>query len=176
MQVDAQARVLAAHEDSGLEEWGASAGLLHTPRENGTGLTLSLCPQWGQTQSATESLWGATHGGELAGTKRFDAQRRIDAEAGYAMRLRLNAGLLSPYAGVALAGDSGGRSGRCGLRWALGDGSAFGVEATQDRGAERESIGALNSRAEMRFLNGTRQTRRRAQRTREAPVTTPWTQ
>ena len=151
LQLDAQARVLAAHEDSGLEEWGASAGLLYSPREDGTGLTLSLRPQWRETQSATETLWGARHGGELAGAEGFNAEHRIDAEAGFALRLRRNAGLLTPYAGMALQGSSGGRSMRGGLRWTFADALSVGLEATQDRNAGGDSSEALNARANIRF-------------------------
>ena len=111
LQIEAQARMLAAHEDDGYEEWGASAGLVYTTRENGTGLNLSLRPLWGQAQSATETLWGATHGGELAARQSFEAEQRIEAEAGYTMRLRNNKGLLTPYTGLAVQGSPSGLTG-----------------------------------------------------------------
>ena len=59
LSIDARARMLAAHADSGYEEWGASATVRLAPDGRGRGLSLSLAPTIGAAASASERLWGA---------------------------------------------------------------------------------------------------------------------
>ncbi|MCY4375212.1 MAG: hypothetical protein OXC31_15745, partial [Spirochaetaceae bacterium] len=50
-------RLLLVHEDPGIREWGASAALTWTPRDPGSGPSLSVRPSWGRPASGTDALW-----------------------------------------------------------------------------------------------------------------------
>ena len=57
LSVEGRQRGLLAHEDSGYEEWGASATLRLSPSASGRGLSLSVAPTWGKANDATQRLW-----------------------------------------------------------------------------------------------------------------------
>ncbi|MGI9322152.1 MAG: Calx-beta domain-containing protein, partial [Pseudomonadales bacterium] len=50
-------RTLFAHETMGVEEWGLSASLLWTARDDGRGLSLAFKPQWGDVADGSQALW-----------------------------------------------------------------------------------------------------------------------
>ena len=80
--------MLAAHADSGYEEWGASATARLDPGAHGRGLSLSLSPVIGATSSAAQGLWGARDARGLApGGTEFEASRGLQGEMGYGMPL-----------------------------------------------------------------------------------------
>ena len=132
--IEAQARTLVAHEDSDYEEWGASGAIRVTPSPSGRGLTLAIAPAWGRTGSATERLWGAHDARALGADNEFEADSRLEMDAGYGFGLPGNRGVLTPYAGLTL-GDAGSRTVRTGMRWQVTPDAVFGVEATR-RGDE----------------------------------------
>ena len=53
----ARGRLLLVHEDPDIREWGASAALTWTPRDPGSGPSLSVRPSWGRPASGTDALW-----------------------------------------------------------------------------------------------------------------------
>ena len=113
--IEARARVLAAHADSGYEEWGASASARLDPGERGRGLSFSLSPTLGAASSAAERLWGAHDARGLAPDGEFDAARGLQAEAGYGLALFGDRFTGTPNAGFGLS-DGGARDWRIGWR------------------------------------------------------------
>ena len=57
LSIEASARTLLAHEDSGYEEWGASASVQLDPGASGRGLSFTLSPAVGAASSGVERLW-----------------------------------------------------------------------------------------------------------------------
>ena len=127
---EARARVLAAHEASGYEEWGASAALRVSPGAGGRGLTLTVAPEWGRSASGAQALWNARDARGLVSGDAFEAARGLDAELGYGLGLGHGRGVLTPYAGWSL-GDGGAGTVRGGVRFALGRRLAAGLEAAR---------------------------------------------
>ena len=148
-QVAANARMLAAHEESGYEEWGASVSVRMDPGEAGRGLSLTIAPTWGATGSQTDTLYALEHTGGLARDGDFEAERRLETEVGYGLRAPYGQGTLTPYSSLTL-GDGGHRTERVGARWQLAPDAALGVEGTRERGAT-ESGHALMVRAQIHF-------------------------
>ena len=85
LTVEANARTLIAHEDSGYEEWGASGSVRLDPGASGRGLSLSLAPVWGTPSSGVERLWSARNAAGLVRDDDFEAERRLEAELGYGL-------------------------------------------------------------------------------------------
>ena len=123
---EARARALVAHA-GGMKEWGASGSVRFSPGPGGRGLSLSLSPSWGASESGVERLWdegmaaraGSVDGGGAGGA-------RLEAELGYGFRMR--DGVMTPHAGFGLGGD-GERRWRLGGRLELGPGFGLRLEA-----------------------------------------------
>ena len=147
--VAAQARMLAAREESGYEEWGASVSVRKDPGPSGRGLSLTIAPTWGATGSQTDTLYGLDHTGGLARDEEFRAERRLETEVGYGLRAPYGQGTITPYSSLTL-GDSGHRTERLGARWQVAPEAVLGVEGTRERSGT-ESDSALMMRAQIRF-------------------------
>ena len=100
---------------------------------SGRGLSLSLHPVWGKTQSVADKLWndGAS---EIAGEAGSDTslQSSLDAEVGYGVAASILGapGVLTPYTGMtATDGDTSHL--RLGSRFADGNGLSLNLEGTQ---------------------------------------------
>ena len=112
LQVEARGRLLAVHTDEGAQERGVSLSARFSPRRDGTGLSLSLAPQWGAATGAAEALWREEmprlHGaaGRGSGT--------LDTNLGYGIGLAAR-GVLTPFAAARLSGY--GRALRLGTRF-----------------------------------------------------------
>ena len=115
LSLEAKARLLAAHADSGYEEWGMSATARLDPGAQGRGLSFSLAPTIGTPSSTAERLWGAERPSELAPGSRFEATRGLQAEAGYGLALSGGRFTATPNVGLGLA-DGGARDWRIGWR------------------------------------------------------------
>ena len=123
LSVEARARTLIAHEDSGYEEWGASASVRLDPGASGRGLAFTLRPTFGAASSGVARLWSlADARGLEPGGEGFEASRRLEAELGYG--LGAFGALSTPYAGLSL-GEGGGRIWRSGVRVSFGQAFKF---------------------------------------------------
>ena len=124
--MEARGRALAAHEGD-VEEWGAAGSARLSPGFGGRGLSLSLSPGWGASESGLARLWddGAAASGGAGGA-------RLEAELGYGFRAW--AGLATPRAGFNYE-ESGQRRWRLGTRFEFGPGLALDVEAERKEGA-----------------------------------------
>ena len=128
---------LAAHEDAGYDEWGASGSLRIAPDPSGRGISLSMTPSWGAR--GQDNLWDAQPG-TLAGDGEEPTGVRFDTELGYG--LSLSGGLTgTPYAGFGFGED---RDYRLGWRLASERLQSFslGVEAARREIANDPGSGA----------------------------------
>ena len=131
LAVEARGRALAAHEGD-VEEWGAAASARLSP--GGRGLSLSLSPRWGASESGLARLWdeGMAASGGTGGA-------RLEAELGYGFRAWV--GSATPYAGFGYE-DGGARRYRLGTRFAFGPDLAIGLEAERKEVAADPEHGA----------------------------------
>ena len=148
--IEARARTLLAHEASGYDEWGMSGAIRVTPAASGRGLTLSIAPAWGRTGSAAQRLWSAHDARGLGADNEFEADSRLDMEAGYGFGLPGSRGVLTPHAGMTL-GDAGHRAIRTGARWRLSPDAVLGLEGTRQTSDAGEAATEVKLRAALRF-------------------------
>ena len=132
--VEGTVRSLVAHEAGAYEEWGASGSIRIDPGASGRGLSLTLAPTWGNASSGTERLWSLADTGGLAANEDFEAERRLDAELGYGLGGPAGLGVVTPYAGLSLAGG-GERAWRAGARWQVAPAATLGLEGTRREAA-----------------------------------------
>ena len=132
LTVEANARKLIAHEDSGYEEWGAGGAVRLDPGASGRGLSLSLAPVWGTPSSGVDRLWSARDAAGLVRDDDFEAESRLEGEVGYGFGAFGQRGVVTPYAGFGLA-EAGDRTWRAGARWSLAPHLAMSLD-----GARRE--------------------------------------
>ena len=80
LTIDGNVRTLAAHE---YDEWGIDFAVRLSP-SSGRGLSLSVIPKWGRTQSMAERLWstGVDEVGDVVGGDTV-LRRSVDTEIGY---------------------------------------------------------------------------------------------
>ena len=152
LTIEGQVRALVAHGASGYEEWGMSGAIRVTPSPSGRGLTLAIAPAWGRTESAAGRLWSAQDARGLGADNEFEADSRLEMEAGYGFGLPGSRGVLTPYAGMTL-GDAGARAVRTGTRWQLGPDAVFGLETTRQTRDAAEA-GARTVRSDARWQLG----------------------
>ena len=132
LTVEANARKLIAHEDSGYEEWGAGGSVRLDPGASGRGLSLRLAPVWGTPSSGVDRLWSARDAAGLVRDEEFEAERRLEGEVGYGFGAFGGRGVMTPWAGLGLA-EAGDRTWRAGARWSLAPHLAISLD-----GARRE--------------------------------------
>ena len=130
LTVEANARTLIAHEDSGYREWGAGGSVRLGPGASGRGLSLALAPVWGTPSSGVDRLWSARDAAGLAPGGEFEAERRLEGEVGYGLGAFGGRGVVTPYAGLGLA-EAGDRTWRAGARWSLAPHLAMSLDGTR---------------------------------------------
>ncbi len=155
LSIEAKARMLVAHADSGYEEWGASASARLDPGERGRGLSFSLAPTIGASSSAAERLWGARDARALAPDGEFRPGRGLQGEMGYGLALAGDRFTGTPNLGFGLS-DGGARDYRLGWRLTSaveGDpGFEVSLDATRrEAGGGEEADHALMLRSLIRW-------------------------
>ena len=117
-------RMLLLHEDQGIHDWGASAILSWTPPGPGSGLALSVAPQWGEAAGGVSSLWRApaallAEGRDaVAGERAAWLPHAVELKVSYALELAEGAGRLAPFAEIGFEEAAAGRM-RVGLGGSL---------------------------------------------------------
>ena len=97
------------------------------PAASGRGLALSVQPAWGQTASGVHQLW---QNGISGGASPADqAAARLNTEIGYGLGVAPGMGVVTPYAGLGLAGE-GAQWWRMGARWQLVPAASVSVEGS----------------------------------------------
>ena len=138
LTVEANARKLVAHEDSGYEEWGAGGSVRLGPDASGRGLSLALAPVWGTPSSGVDRLWSARDAAGLVRDEDFDAERRLEGEVGYGFGAFGQRGVVTPWAGLGLA-EAGDRTWRAGARWSLAPHLAMSLDGTRSEAANDDA-------------------------------------
>ncbi len=113
--IEGKARALVGGE---AEEWGLSGAISFQPSTNGRGLSFSLTPGYGVTNSGVQQLWqqglidegraGASSGSSKGYSPRLEV--RLD----YGMHALRGPGLMTPYTELSLGDQS---TYRLGLQW-----------------------------------------------------------
>ena len=124
LTVEGRVRTLLNHSGD-YEETGVSGLVRIAPGSSGQGLALVVQPAWGQTGSGVQRLWET--GVTAAGSP--DNQARLNAEIGYGLGVAPGMGVVTPYAGLGLAGE-GAQWWRMGARWQLAPAASVSVEGS----------------------------------------------
>ena len=124
LTVEGRVRTLLSHSGD-YEETGVSGLVRIAPGGSGQGLALVVQPAWGQTGSGVNQLWES---GVTAGVSP-DNQARLNAEIGYGLGVAPGMGVVTPYAGLGLAGE-GAQWWRMGARWQLAPAASVSVEGS----------------------------------------------
>ena len=93
--LELRGRALVLHSAENYEEYGLSATASMTPRSDGTGLSLSLSPRWGDDTGGADTLWRDDSLGLLRSSSSNRNTISLDARVGYGVRA-MN-GLLTPF-------------------------------------------------------------------------------
>ena len=124
LTVEGRVRTLLSHSGD-YEETGVSGLVRIAPGSSGQGLALVVQPAWGQTGSGVDHLW---ENGVTAGVSP-DNQARLNAEVGYGFGASHGLGVVTPYAGLGLAGE-GAQWWRMGARWQVAANASMNVEGS----------------------------------------------
>ena len=135
LTVEGRVRTLLNHSGD-YEETGVSGLVRIAPGGSGQGLALSVQPAWGQTASGVNQLW---ENGVTAGVSP-DNQARLNAEVGYGLDVAPGMGVVTPYAGLGLAGE-GAQWWRMGARWQLAPAASVSVEGSLYEAANDDEPG-----------------------------------
>ncbi len=141
LSMETRARALLAHEDGAYEEWGVGGSLSLDPGRLGRGLALRLDSGWGLNNSGTETLWQRETTAGLAPQYGGTPQGRIRVEMGYGLYVPWTYGMLTPYGGMELAGDS--RTVRLGWRFTLGEALTLRLDGERRESAYGKAVHAL---------------------------------
>ena len=102
LTIEGRARTLLDHSGD-YKEWGVSGLVRLDPGPTGRGLALSVQPAWGQIGSGVQRLWETdVTGGALPANQ---AAGHMTAEIGYGLGAGRGLGVVTPYAGLGLAGE-----------------------------------------------------------------------
>ena len=93
--LELRGRALVLHSAENYEEYGLSATASITPRPDGTGLSLSLSPRWGDDAGGADTLWRDDSLGLLRSPSNDRDAVSLDARVGYGVKA-MN-GLLTPF-------------------------------------------------------------------------------
>ena len=124
LTVEGRVRTLLSHSGD-YEETGVSGLVRIAPGGSGQGLALVVQPAWGHTGSGVDQLW---ENGVAAGVSP-DNQARLNTEIGYGLGVAPGMGIVTPYAGLGLAGE-GAQWWRMGARWQLAPAASVSVEGS----------------------------------------------
>ncbi|TGG87433.1 MAG: hypothetical protein ERJ69_00710 [Aphanocapsa feldmannii 288cV] len=103
-------RLMAHRED--IQEWGVAGLISLDPGEDKRGLSLSIAPSRGKTQSGVQALWDRSI--ISASTDNPQSVMHLDTELGYGYAGFDGQGVIKPYVGLSLGGNDS-RSYRAGL-------------------------------------------------------------
>ena len=135
LTVEGRVRTLLSHSGD-YEETGVSGLVRLAPGGSGQGLALVVQPAWGQTGSGVNQLW---ENGVTAGVSP-DNQARLNTEVGYGLGVAPGLGVVTPYAGLGLAGE-GAQWWRMGARWQLAPAASVSVEGSLYEAANDDGPG-----------------------------------
>ena len=149
--IEAAARTLLAHDQTGYEEWGVSGTVSIDPGVSQRGLSIRIAPAWGAASSGVDRLWSLRDTGSPAEQDGFRPRARLETEMGYGFRAPGGYGTVTPRAGLSLAGR-GERLWRLETRWQVSPDAAVSIEATRREAAnDNQPDHGLTLRAALRW-------------------------
>ena len=130
--LELRGRALVLHSAENYEEYGLSATASVTPRSDGTGLSFSLSPRWGEETGGTGTLWRDDSLGLLDSSSNDPNAMSLDTRMGYG--IRTENGLLTPFSQFGLR-DEDNLYWRVGTRFDSGgiDPGALSLELSGER-------------------------------------------
>ena len=126
LSVSGRGRWLAAHSSDEFSQWGVGGVVIFDTGADKRGALFSVSPEWGDTSSGVDSLWGRGVEG-LSSEDGGANDMHLDAEFGYGLSALGGDGLFTPYSGLRLGGD-GRRQYRLGSRLDLGRSTSLSLE------------------------------------------------
>ena len=151
LTLTASGRGLLVHESDGFREWSAGGALSLDPGAPGRGLALRVAPSWGRAPTGAEGLWSLPDASPLApGAAAAPDTVRVSAELGYGLEAPGAGGLLTPYAGLELAGGAAGTI-RLGSRLSVAAGLTLTLEGSRTEAAERDAAYGLLLRGAVHY-------------------------
>ena len=143
LTMEARGRGMLAHEAEDFEVSGVSGSIVIDPGADRRGLSFTLGPVWGESESGTARLWeqGAADAG--AETDGDATPARLDTELGYGFSALGGRGVFTVHGGLNVSGD-GGETLRLGGNLATGD--AFDLSLVGERilsGSGESDIGLV---------------------------------
>ena len=130
LEVEARARFLLAHRQEAFDERGGSVSVKLDPGQAGRGPWLTFAPGWGAEGSRAARTWDGARtfrAEDFADDAPELSPDRLALETGYGLATHGGAGLLTPRAGLSMAG-SGARDYKLGARLEMGRRAGLGVE------------------------------------------------
>ena len=146
LSVEAQVRMLLAHEAKSYEGWGAGGAIRLSPGTSDLGPSLAVLPSWGAAAGGVARLWSEPDGAALVQGAAAAAAGRLDAALGWGLLAFQGQGVLTPYARVALAESEGG-SWHLGTRLVLDSSLSLSVEGR--KGLRHDTAHDLTLQASM---------------------------
>ena len=130
-------RTFLTHEKNAYEEWEVSSTLRIDPGQSGRGLSLSIQPTWSKLSDTSDRF--RLFEEELEGfdnTDYLNAEKRLEAELGYGMKMPSTDSLLTPYVSVSWLNTLENIS-RSGLRWNFTPETSLSFEAVRNKGKNK---------------------------------------
>ena len=148
LQVEFNARSLAAHQDAAYREWGFGGTIRLDSGSDRRGLSLAIGSSQGNALSGVNQMWNSNS--PLAqGAPFADAgSGRLEAEAGYGLG-SFAGGPLVPFAGVAWQ-EGASRAFRIGSRFQFGSSLHLSLEGSRRDGSQYRPDNAFIIRAHLR--------------------------
>ena len=148
LTVQGHGRALLTHSGN-YEEWGFGGLIRLDPGSDRRGLSLSLIPAWGETQSGAQRLWNDGMTDRAANDN--EARGRLEAQLGYGFGVFGGTGVLTPYSGLSLAGEGAGRY-TLGSRLEIGSSLNLSLEGERCEAAnDAEPDYGIMFRGQLRF-------------------------
>ena len=149
LEFEARGRWLAAHAAEGYEEYGGLARLAVKPLADGTGWQMDVAPRWGAAQGAGLLGGGAAllDGGAMPGMgMRMSGVQSattralsVESQLGYGFGVFDGYGVLTPYGGFALTGETT-RQYRLGGQLGLAQWLNLSLEGTRREAARQQPV------------------------------------
>ena len=140
LEVEARGRFLLAHQANGFGEWGGSLTVTVDPGQAGQGPWMRLSPGWGREGSRVAQMWDGREAFRGADGAPELSPNRLSLDVGWGLPTHGGAGLLTPYAGLSMAGSEM-RDYRMGARMKTGSRMSMGLEGRRRKAARNTQAG-----------------------------------
>ena len=147
LTLEGHGRTLLGHSGN-YEEWGIGGLIRLDPGADKRGISLSLTPTFGETQSGVQRLWN--DGMPERATNDNAPQARLETQLGYGFGVFGGQGLLTTYRGFSLAGEAARRY-SLGTRFEIGPSLNLSLEGERREAANDQAGHGVMLRGQIRF-------------------------